>query len=110
VYVLSHFARPPIEMAGGTVFHFVTDGIESALAQAKAGAHGKDIRLGGGVSTIRQYIKAKLVDEIHVAISPLLLGSGERLFSDINLPELGYECTDHIPTKNASHMILKLKK
>ena len=106
VFVLTHHARPPLAMEGGTTFHFVTDGIESALEQAKAVADDKDIRLGGGVSTIRQYLQAGLVDEMHFAISPVLLGSGEHLLSGIDLPALGYECTSHVASPNAMHLVV----
>lgn len=105
VFVLTHHARPSIEMKGGTVFHFVTDGIESALSQAKAQAKDKDIRVGGGVSTVRQYLKARLIDEMHIAVSPALLGSGESLFKDLNLPALGYVCSQFVPSEKAVHMV-----
>ncbi len=107
VYVLTHHARPAIEMEGGTIFHFVTDGIHSALRQAMAAAKGKDIRLGGGVSTIQQYLREKLIDELHLAISPVLLGSGENLFSSIDLVSLGYKCSQNIRSEKATHLILK---
>lgn len=110
VYVLTHHARPSIEMEGGTTFHFVTDGIEAALKLAKAGAGGKDIRLGGGANTIRQYLNARLVDEMHIAVSPVLLGSGESLWHGINLPELGYECVEYVPSEKAAHLVIRLKK
>jgi dihydrofolate reductase len=109
VYILTHYARPSIEMEGGTIFHFVTDGIETALKMAKAGAGDKDIRLGGGTNTIRQYLNAGLVDEMHIAVSPGLLGSGENLFRDINLPELGYEGVEYVPTEKAAHVVFKKK-
>jgi dihydrofolate reductase len=109
VYVLTHYARPSIEMEGGTTFHFVSDGIEAALKMAKAGAKGKDIRLGGGAKTIRQYLSSKLVDEMHIAVSPTLLGSGESLLQDMNLPELGYECVEYVPSEKAAHFIFKMK-
>src|ERR1700744_3538351 len=98
VFVLTRHPRAPIEMKGGTVFHFVTDGIEAALQRARESAGGKDIRLGGGVSTIRQYLRARLVDEMPLAMAPALLGSGESLFADIDLPALGYERTEHVAT------------
>ena len=93
VFVLTHHARAPITMEGGTTFHFVTDGIEAALKRAKEAAGGKDVRIGGGAATIRAYLQAGLIDEMHVAISPVLLGSGEALFAGIDLPKLGYERT-----------------
>jgi dihydrofolate reductase len=107
VFVLTHHARAPIEMKGGTVFHFVTDGIEAALERARQSAGGKDIRLGGGVSTIRQYLRARLVDEMHLAMAPALLGSGENLFAGIDLPGLGYKRAEHIATANATHLVFK---
>ena len=107
VFVLTHHARAPIAMEGGTTFHFVTGGIEAALEQAKAAAGGKDVRVGGGVATIRQYLQAGLMDEMHVAISPVLLGSGEALFAGIDLPKLGYERTEHVPTAKATHVVIK---
>ena len=106
VFVLTHHSRAPVTMQGGTVFHFVTDGIEAALSRAKAAAGGKDIRLGGGVATIRQYLSAGLIDELHLAVSPILLGSGESLFAGIDLLKLGYACTRHVPTEDATHYVL----
>ncbi|MGE5431994.1 MAG: dihydrofolate reductase family protein [Syntrophomonadaceae bacterium] len=110
VYVLTHYARAPLEMEGGTTFYFVTDGIEAALEMAKEKAAGKDIRLGGGVETVRQYLKAKLLDEMHIAIAPVLLNSGENLFKDINLIELGYGCAEFTPSEKASHLVFKRLK
>jgi len=107
VYVLTHHARPSIEMAGGTTFHFITDGIESALKKAKDSAKGRDIRLGGGAETIRQYLLAKFIDEMHIAVSPSLLGSGEPLFRDLNLPELGYQTVEYVPSAKAIHIVIK---
>jgi dihydrofolate reductase len=106
VFVLTHHARQPLEMAGGTTFHFVTGGIESALHQARAAAQGRDIRLGGGVQTIRQYLTAGLIDDLHLVISPVLLGGGESLFAGIDLPRLGYRCTRHVPGTRATHVAL----
>jgi dihydrofolate reductase len=106
VFVLTHHARAPIAMKGGTVFHFVTDGMEAALQRAKEAAGGKDVRLGGGVSTIRQYVKARLVDEMHLAISPILLGAGEHLLSGIDLPALGYACSRHVNSEKATHFVV----
>jgi dihydrofolate reductase len=106
VFVLTHHARAPLAMKGGTTFYFVTDGIEAALARAREAAGGKDVRLGGGVSTIRQYLQAGLVDEMHLAISPILLGTGEALFAGIDLPRLGFTCTEHVPTRAATHVVL----
>ena len=109
VYVLTHHARPPIQMKGGTTFHFVTDGIESALQRANETAEGRDIRIGGGVSVIRQYLQARLVDEMHLAVSPVLLGSGEHLFSGIDLPDLGFVCSEKTATVDALHVIVRRK-
>jgi dihydrofolate reductase len=110
VFVLSHHARPPITMEGGTTFHFVTEGIHAALSRAREAAGGKDVRLGGGVATIRQYLLAGLVDELHLAIAPVLLGSGEHLLGGIDLLKLGYECTEHVATELATHVVLKKQK
>jgi dihydrofolate reductase len=106
VFVLTHHARAPIPMEGGTTFHFLTDGIESALRQAQAASDGKDIRIGGGVSTIRQYLRAGLIDEMHLAISPVFLGNGENFFADLDMPALGYECADRVSTPHATHLIV----
>jgi dihydrofolate reductase len=106
VFVLTHHARPPQEMEGGTVFHFVTDGIEAALARAREAAGDRDIRIGGGVSTVRQYLNAGLVDHMHFAVSPLLLGSGESLLAGIDLPRLGYDVTEHVPSEKATHVVV----
>jgi dihydrofolate reductase len=94
-------------MAGGTTFYFVTDGIHAALERAKSAAGELDVRLGGGVATIQQYLRADLIDELHLALSPVLLGSGERLFSDINLLSLGYRCVKHVATDKATHIVLE---
>src|SRR5438046_2753154 len=102
VFVLTHHPRAPITMKGGTVFHFVTDGIHAALQQARAAAGGHDVRLRGGVSTVRQYLRAGLIDELNLAISPVLLGTGEHLLNGIDLRALGYECIDHVPGTGAA--------
>lgn len=107
VFVLTHHPRDPIVMEGGTTFYFVTDGIRSALQKAKAAADGKDIRLGGGVATIRQYLEEKLIDELHLAISPVLLGAGENLFAGIDMPKQGYRCSEHVATPKATHVIIE---
>lgn len=109
VFVLTHHARKPIEMEGGTTFHFVTDGIHSALNKAKTAAKGQDVRLGGGVNTIRQYLEAGLVDEMHIAVSPVLLGSGEHLLGGINLSALGFEQVEYVSTPGAAHYVLTKK-
>jgi len=107
VFVLTHHARESFTMDGGTTFHFVTDGIHRALERAFAAANGLDVRLGGGVATIRQYLRAGLIDEMHLAIVPILLGSGENLFSGIDTLSLGYRCVEHVPTQHATHVVLK---
>jgi dihydrofolate reductase len=106
VFVLTHYARPSITMDGGTVFHFVTDGIQAAVERATQVAQGHDVQIGGGVETIREYLHAALIDELHLAISPVLLGSGEHLFTGIDAPKLGYRCTKHVATANATHLVL----
>jgi dihydrofolate reductase len=106
VFVLTHYARPSIEMSGGTTFHFVTDGIEAALRRATEAARGKEIRVGGGVATIQQYLRAGLIDELHLAISPILLGAGEHLLAGIDLPKLGYRRTEHVPSARATHVMI----
>jgi dihydrofolate reductase len=107
VFVLTHHARAPISMKGSTVFYFVTDGIETALQRAREAARNKDVRLGGGVATIRQYLRNRLVDELHIAISPTLLGSGENLLAGIDLVRLGYKCTEHVSTETAMHLVIR---
>jgi dihydrofolate reductase len=107
VFVLTHHPRESIVMQGGTTFHFIADGILAALAQARAAANDKDIRIGGGVATIRQFLRARLIDELHIAISPVLLGSGEHLFGDVNMVELGYQCAEHVSTEKAIHVTLR---
>jgi dihydrofolate reductase len=107
VFVLTHHARPPLEMEGGTTFHFVTDGIEAALRRAREAAGGKDVRVGGGVATVRQYLQARLVDELHLAVAPLLLGAGEPLFQGLDLRALGYRVDEHVPSPGAMHLILR---
>lgn len=107
VFVLTHHAREPITMAGGTTFHFVSGGIDEALERATQAAGGQDIRLGGGAATIRQYLRAGLVDEMHLALAPVLLGAGEPLLAGIDLPRLGYRCTEHVATASATHVVLR---
>jgi dihydrofolate reductase len=106
VFVLTHHARAPLEMNGGTTFYFVTDGVESALKQAKEAANSKDVRIGGGVATIRQYLVAGAIDEMHLAVSPVLLGEGENLFADINLHEMGFKVERTVAGENATHVVL----
>lgn len=106
VFVLTHHGRPPLEMEGGTSFYFTSDPIEDVLDRAFEAADGLDVRLGGGVSTINQYLAAGLVDEMHIAISPVVLGSGERLFDGVDLKEIGYTCTGFRSSENATHLIL----
>jgi dihydrofolate reductase len=106
VFVLTHHERPALAMKGGTTFHFVTGGAEEALALARAAADGKDVRVGGGAATIRQYLEAGLFDELHLAVSPVLLGRGEALFAGLDLPALGYRVADHIQTEMAMHVVL----
>lgn len=110
VFVLTHHPRPPISMKGGTTFHFVTDGMRSALDRAAEVAGDRDIRLGGGVDTIRQYLRAGLVDEMHLAISPILLGSGEHLLAGLDLTALGYQRTQHVSTPEAMHVVLTKRR
>jgi len=109
VFVLTHHKKEPLAMEGGTTFHFVMDGIESALKKAKEGAKGKDIRIGGGVQVIREYLKAGLVDELHLVYSPIFLGSGESLLAGIDMPKLGFSVTEKMHTKDAMHVVLSRK-
>ena len=104
VFVLTHHARPPLEMKGGTTFHFVTEGIEEALFRAKEAAGDRDVRIGGGAATVRQYLEAQLVDEMHLVVSPVVLGRGEPLFEGLDLGDLGYMVKDHVSTKAAMHV------
>lgn len=106
VFVLTRHPRKPLEL-GGTVFQFVTDGFVSALRQAKAAAHGKDVRIGGGVATVQQGLRAGLIDELHLAVSPVLLGRGERLFDGVDLVSLGYECVEQVGTPHATHVVIR---
>ena len=105
-FILTHYARGPIVLEGGTTFHFVTGGIEAALERAKAAAGEHDVKIGGGVSTVRQYLCAGLVDELHFAITPVVLGRGEPMFEGIDLPGLGFRVTEHIATELATHIVL----
>lgn len=103
VFVLTHHPHPPIETQGGTIFNFVTDGIEAALERAFEAARGKDVRLGGGAATVRQYLRARLIDEMHVAIAPILLGGGERLFDHLDGAEKDYECVELVSSRSVVH-------
>ena len=107
VFVLTHHSRPPIPMEGGTTFHFVTGGIHEALDQAREAAHGTDVRIGGGVNAIQQYLRAGLIDELHIAIASVLLGGGERLFDGVDMSALGYECVQFVGSKEATHVLLR---
>jgi dihydrofolate reductase len=106
VFVLTHHARPPIEMEGNTTFHFITGGFREALERAREAAAGKDVRIGGGAATIRQYLREGLIDELHVAIAPVLLGRGEPLFEGVDLRALGYECVAFAGSEKATHVVL----
>ncbi|MBX3234923.1 MAG: dihydrofolate reductase [Nitrospiraceae bacterium] len=106
VFVLTNHPRASVTMEGGTTFHFVTGGNEQALTLAKEAAQGKDVRLGGGVATLRAYLKAGLVDQLHLAIAPVLLGTGESVFADLDVVRLGYECTEHVTSPHATHVVL----
>lgn len=109
VFVLTHHARKPLEMKGGTTFHFITGGIHEALEEARAAAGERDVRIGGGVATVRQYLQARLVDEVHLAQRPVLLGRGEQLFAGLDLPALGYECHEQVAGERANHLFLRRK-
>jgi len=106
VFVLTHHARPPIEMEGGTTFHFVTDGIHAVLERAREAAGTRDVRVGGGTATIRQYLEAGLIDSMHLVISPVLLGAGENLLAGLDLVQLGYRCSEHVSSEAAMHVVL----
>ena len=106
-FILTHHARAPIAMEGGTTFHFVTGGIREALERAREAANGTDVRIGGGANTIQQYLRAGLIDEMHFAISPVLLGRGERLFEGVDLRTLGYECVECVASEKATHVVLR---
>lgn len=106
-FILTHHARAPIEMEGGTTFHFVTDGIHAALERARDAAGGRDVKIGGGVATVRQYLQAGLLDEMHVAVAPVLLGQGEAMFAGLDLPALGYRVTRSTATELATHVVIE---
>jgi dihydrofolate reductase len=105
-FVLTHYARDPIEMEGGTTFIFVTGGVEAALEQARAAAGDLDVKIGGGIETVRQYLRAGLIDEVHLALSPVVLGQGEAMFAGVDLPALGFRVTEHQASENATHIVL----
>lgn len=106
-FILTHHARAPITMEGGTTFHFVTGGIHEALDRARDAANGNDVRIGGGADTIRQYLRAGLIDELHIAIAPVLLGAGERLFENVDMRALGYQCIQSVASDKATHVVLR---
>lgn len=105
-FILTHHPRPPLVMEGGTTFHFVSDGVEAALVRARAAAGDRDVKIGGGVSTVRQYLLAGAIDELHLALSPVVLGRGEALFAGVDLPALGYRVAEAVPTERATHVVL----
>ena len=107
VFVLTHHARAPIEMQGGTTFHFVTGGIDEALTRAKQAAGAKDVRLGGGVATVRAYLKRGMIDEMHLAFAPVVLGQGENLLEGLDLPGMGYKIAEHVASPNATHIVMR---
>jgi dihydrofolate reductase len=109
IFVLTHHRRPPLAMKGGTTFHFVTEGIEAALTQAKQAAGDKDVRVGGGAATSRQYLSARLDDDLHLAMSPVFLGQGESLFAGLDLPALGYSCSRQVASPRATHVFIERK-
>ena len=110
VFVLTHHARAPIEMKGGTTFHFVTGGIREALDQAKDAAGGGDVRLGGGAATIRQYLEARLIDDLHLVVRPVFLGDGARLLAGLDMRSLGYEIAEHIAGERAMHVFVRRRQ
>jgi dihydrofolate reductase len=107
VFVLTHHARPPLQMEGNTTFHFITGGIHEALHQARQAADGMDVQIGGGASTIQQYLRSGLIDELHLAVVPVLLGGGERLFEGVDLPALGYECVQFVGSEKVTHVVIR---
>jgi dihydrofolate reductase len=107
VFILTHYPRPPVQMEGNTTFHFVTGGIHDAMDRARKAANGMDVRIGGGANVIQQYLRAGLIDEMHMAIVPILLGQGERLFEGVDSRALGYECVQYLASEKATHVVLK---
>ena len=110
VFVLTHYERPPLEMKGGTTFYFVTEGIEEAAKRAAAAAGGKDVRIGGGVSTIQQYLRAGVIDEMHLVVSPVLLGAGEKFFGNLDLVKMGFRVTQHVMSERVMHVVMERKR
>ncbi|HXM16196.1 MAG TPA: dihydrofolate reductase family protein [Candidatus Eremiobacteraceae bacterium] len=110
VFVLTHYERPPLEMMGGTTFYFVTEGIEEAAKKAAAAAGGKDVRIGGGVSTIQQYLRAGVIDEMHLVVSPVLLGVGEKFFGNLDLVKMGFRVTQHVMSERVMHVVMEKKR
>jgi dihydrofolate reductase len=106
VFVLTHYPRASLVMEGGTTFHFVTDGMDAAHAKAREAAAGRDVRLGGGVATVREYLQTGLIDELHFAVAPVMLGQGENIFSGLDLPNIGYHVSERVPTQHATHIVL----
>lgn len=110
VFVLTHYERPPLEMKGGTTFYFVTEGIEEAAKKAAAAASGKDVRIGGGVSTVQQYLKAGVIDEMHLVVSPVLLGAGEKFFGNLDLVKMGFRVTQSVMSERVMHVVMEKKR
>jgi dihydrofolate reductase len=110
VFVLTHYPRPPLEMKGGTTFYFVTEGIEEAAKSAAAAAGGKDVRIGGGVSTIQQYLRAGVIDEMHLVVSPVLLGAGEKFFGNLDLVKAGFRVTQHVMSERVMHVVMEKQR
>jgi dihydrofolate reductase len=110
VFVLTHYERPPLEMKGGTTFYFVTEGIEEAAKRAAAAAGGKDVRVGGGVSTIQQYLRAGVIDEMHLVVSPVLLGAGEKFFGNLDLVKTGFRVTQHVMSERVMHLVMEKER
>ena len=110
VFVLTHYERPPLEMKGGTTFYFVTEGIEEAAKRAAAAAGEQDVRIGGGVSTIQQYLKAGVIDEMHLVVSPVLLGAGEKFFGNLDLVKVGFRVTRQVMSERVMHVVMERKR
>jgi dihydrofolate reductase len=110
VFVLTHYPRPPLEMKGGTTFYFVTEGIEEAAKSAAAAAGGKDVRIGGGVSTVQQYLRAGVIDEMHLVVSPVLLGAGEKFFGNVDLVKAGFRVTQHVMSERVMHVVMEKQR